>query len=345
MNFCSDNATGASPQVLEALVRANGGYAMPYGADPLTLGIEDRIRDLFETDAAIYLVATGTAANALSLASMTQPWGAVFCHPKSHIEVDECGAPEFFTGGAKLIHLDDVDGKVTTQGLKDAERHIHDISVHQVQPSAISLTQATEAGTVYSIDELQQITGFAHEYGLTVHMDGARFSNALVRLGCSPAEATWKSGVDIMSFGGSKNGCMAAEAVIIFNDCLAKGFEYRRKRAGHLFSKMRFISAQFDAYLQDEHWLGNARHANAMAQQLTDGLRTIAGATFQTPVEANELFVELPEKVIRGLFADGFQFYRWDNPEHGRIIRLVTAFNTNPDHVAAFVESAKHYAG
>ena len=345
MNFCSDNATGASPEVIESLARANAGYAMPYGNDPLTQRVEEKIREIFETDAAVYLVATGTAANSLSLSVMTPPWGAVFCHPGAHIEVDECGAPEFFTHGAKLILLDDVDGKITANGLAKAEEHLMRDNVHHVQPSAISITQASEAGTVYPLEMVHKISDWAHERNLSVHIDGARFANALVSSGCSPAAATWQAGVDILSFGGSKNGCMAAEAVVIFNRDLPGTFALRRKRAGHLFSKMRFLSAQFDAYLTDDLWLKNACHANAMAKMLAEGLGKIDGAEFQTPVDANEVFVKLPEAVIRGLQQDGFQFYRWDDPTAGRVIRLVTAFNTNPDHVSAFIESAAKPTG
>ncbi len=344
MNFCSDNATGASPEVMDSLARANVGHAMPYGADPLTKHVEEKIAQIFETDVSVFLVATGTAANSLSLAAMTPPWGAVFCHPASHIAVDECGAPEFFTGGAKLIHLDDVDGKVTPEGLINAEAFMSGKSVHQVQPSALSITQATEAGTVYPLSVIHEMSERCHALGINVHMDGARFANAVVSLDCSPAEATWKAGVDILSFGGSKNGCMAAEAVVIFNRGLAKDFAFRRKRAGHLFSKMRFISAQFDAYLTDDLWLKNARHANEMTKTLAEGLRHIPGAEFQVPVDANEIFVKLPETTIQGLYQDGFQFYRWDDPTVGRVIRLVTAFNTPQDDVIDFIASARKHA-
>ncbi len=344
MNFCSDNATGASPEVIESLVQANQGHTMPYGADLLTQRVEQKIAEIFETDVTVFLVATGTAANSLALSAMTPPWGGIFCHPKSHIEVDECGAPEFFTGGAKLIHLNDLDGKIDVNGMQDAEHFMTGKSVHQVQPAAISITQATEAGTVYPLDAVREIAERSRAMDMGVHMDGARFANALVSLGCTPAEATWKSGVDILSFGGSKNGCLAAEAIVVFNNGLADTLEFRRKRAGHLFSKMRFISAQFDAYLTDDLWLKNAGHANVMAQTLAHGLKDISGASFQFPVEANEIFVELPEPVIQGLTAAGFQFYRWDEPTTGRIIRLVTAFNTDPDHVSAFIDCARKHA-
>lgn len=342
MNFCSDNATGASAAVMEALVKANEGLTMPYGNDPLTQSVHDRIREIFECDAEIFLVTTGTAANALSLSVMTPPWGGVFCHKDAHIEVDECGAPEFYTGGAKLIHLDDDQGKITARGLRAGWDGIEK-TVHQVQPSVVSITQATEAGTVYQVSEISDICNTAHERNLHVHMDGARFANGLVTLGCSPAEMTWKAGVDVLSFGGSKNGCMAAEAIIIFNRDLGDTMTFRRKRAGHLLSKMRFISAQFDAYLSNDLWLDNARHANAMASRLSEGLQDIVGAVFNNPVQANEMFVTLPAAVVDGLEADGFQFYRWGDPT-GTLIRLVTAFNTKIEDVDNFIKSAKSHS-
>jgi threonine aldolase len=342
MNFCSDNAAGASPAVMESLVKANDGHAMPYGSDPLTLGVEDKIREIFECDADIFLVSTGTAANALALSAMTPSWGAVFCHKAAHIEVDECGAPEFFTGGAKLTHLDNENGKITAGGIQ-AGWDGNEKTVHQVQPKVVSITQASEAGTIYQLDDIRAISAKCRELGLLLHMDGARFANALTSLDCTPAEMTWKAGIDVLSFGGSKNGCMAAEAVVLFNRDLAENFAFRRKRAGHLFSKMRFISAQFDAYLNDDLWLDNARHANAMAARLHDGLASIKGASFETPVEANELFVDLPAAVVDGLEADGFQFYRWGD-HTGTLIRLVTAFNTKDGDVDRFIQSAKKYA-
>ena len=342
MNFCSDNATGASPEVIESLVRANEGHAMPYGNDPLTAKVNDKICTLFESDAEVFLVSTGTASNALALSVMTPPYGAIFCHREAHIEVDECGAPEFFTGGAKLIHMDDENGLCTPTGFDAAWNHLGN-SVHQVQPGAVSLTQTGEAGTMYTIDTIKSIANAAHERGLHVHMDGARFANAVAAANCTPAEMSWKAGIDVLSFGASKNGCLAAEAVVFFNREQAKTFEFHRKRGGHLFSKMRFISAQFDAYLDNDLWLENARHANAMAKRLADGLSTIASAAFRFPVEANLMFVELPEPVVAGLEADGFQFYRMADAK-GSFIRLVTAFNTDPGHVDAFIASAARHA-
>ncbi len=342
-NFCSDNVTGASPAILEALARAGGGAAMPYGADPLTAKVEARLREIFETDLSVYLVATGTAANSLALAAMCPPYGAVYCHPDSHVNVDECGAPEFFTGGAKLVTLDGADGKMDAAALEAALGAGWAGVEHHSQPAAVSITQASEAGTVYRPDALAAIAEVCRGHGLGLHMDGARFANALVTLQCSPAEASWRAGVDALSFGATKNGALAAEAVLLFRPGLADGFCFRRKRAGHLFSKMRFLSAQLDAYLADDLWLGNARHANAMAARLAEGLAEIGGVGFLYPVEANELFVTMPTAMREGLAGDGFAFYPWaaGGPD---CIRLVTAFDTAEHAVDSFIASARQNA-
>ena len=342
MNFCSDNVTGAAPEILAAITDANAGSLPAYGDDALTQRVLRRIAEVFERDADVFLVATGTAANALSLSVMAPPFGAVFCHPDAHIECDECGAPEFFTGGAKLVHLPSDDGKIHADALA-AALGAPDHGVHHVQSTAVSLTQASEAGTVYTPDEVAGITELAHAHGLKVHMDGARFANALVSLGCTPAEVTWKAGIDILCFGASKNGALAAEAVVIFDKALAEAFAFRRKRGGHLFSKMRFLAAQFDAYLNDGLWLRLAEHANAMAKRLADGLAAVPGATFRYPVQANEIFVELPETAIQGLEAAGFQFYRWPG-DGAKLLRLVTAFNTDEADVDAFIDTALRHA-
>ncbi len=343
MNFCSDNVTGASPEILAALLEANEGAAMPYGNDEMSQRLTTRFAEIFETEVIVFPVATGSAANALALSVLTPPYGAIYCHADSHIQVDECGAPEFYTGGAKLVTLAGDSGKIP---FKDFERALSQGGagvVHHVQPAAVSLTQATEAGTVYRVEEVEAIAQLAHGQRLGVHMDGARFANAVVSLGCSPAEITWKAGVDILSFGATKNGAMAAEAVIFFKPELAASFGYRRKRGGHLFSKMRFLSAQLDAYLKQDLWLKNAAHANRMAQRLAAGLKEIPGAVFSHPVEANELFVTLPEDLIQGLLADGFLFYRWPGDDTS-LIRLVTAFNTAEASVDAFVKAAQRHA-
>jgi len=338
MNFSSDNVTGASPEIIAALAAANVGSVSSYGADPLTQRVEAKLAEIFGREVAVFPVATGSAANALSLAAVTPPWGAIYCHELAHIAVDECGAPEFYTAGAKLVPLAGTDGKLTADILVG---HLPGGAgvVHHVQPAAVSLTQATEAGTVYRPDEIAAIATVAHRHDLKLHMDGARFANALVTLGCSPAEMTWQAGVDVLSFGATKNGAMAAEAVVLFDKTLAQDFAFRRKRAGHLFSKLRFLSAQLDAYLADDLWLRNARHSNAMARQLAGGLAELPGVRLRHPVEANEIFVELTEPMILGLFEAGFQFYRWDGPT-STCIRLVTAFNTARADVDAFTATA-----
>ena len=345
MNFCSDNATGIAPEILDAIAAANEGGVRGYGDDSLTEAVSGKIADLFETDARVFFVATGTAANALALSVMTPAYGGVICHREAHIEVDECGAPELYTGGAKLVLLDGADGKIDIDAL---HRSLAGLSpdVHHVQPRAVSISQLTETGAAYSRDEIAAITDSAHRSGLLVHMDGARFANALVATGCTPAEMSWKAGIDVLSFGASKNGAMAAEAVVIFNPDIGADFAYRRKRGGHLFSKMRFLAAQFAAYLDDDLWLRNARHANAAARRLHDGLKDIDGVSFLHPVNGNMMFVAMPEPMIAGLRADGFDFYDWPHagPKSGAI-RLVTAFNTRTQDVDALVASARHLAG
>lgn len=343
MNFCSDNVTGASPEIVAALIAANEGSAMPYGDDEITQSLQPKLSDLFETDLVVFPVATGSAANALALSALVPPYGAIYCHADSHIYVDECGAPEFYTGGAKLVTLHGANGKMAADDLAHALQHGGTGVVHHVQPAAVSITQATEAGTVYPLDEIRAIAQTAHHYNLPLHMDGARFANAIASLGCQPADMTWRAGVDVLSFGATKNGAFAAEAVIFFNRDYAQSFVYRRKRGGHLFSKMRFLSAQLQAYITDDLWLKNALHANAMASKLAKGLAAIPGVQFRYPVEANELFLELPTDLIEGLLADGFRFYRWAG-EEASLVRLVTAFNTQEAHVEALIQSAHRYA-
>ncbi|HEY9598418.1 MAG TPA: low specificity L-threonine aldolase [Cyanophyceae cyanobacterium] len=338
MNFASDNVTGISPEIMTALIAANDGVAMPYGQDEYTQRLELQFKEVFETDVTIFPVATGSAANALVLSVMTPPFGAIYCHHYSHINVDECGAPEFYTGGAKLVTLPGADGKIQAADLANVLAQSGAGIVHRVQPAAISLTQATEAGTVYKPDEIQAIAEVAKIHNLYLQMDGARFANAVVSLGCSPADITWRVGVDALCFGATKNGAIAAEAVVFFNQNLAETFGYRRKRSGHLFSKMRFLSVQLEAYLKNDLWLNNAQHANQMAQTLAQGIADLPGVKLCYPVEANELFIQLPEKAIAGLLAEGFQFYRWQG-EHSTIVRLVTAFNTKETDVKDFIKS------
>jgi len=342
VSFTSDNASGVAPEILQALAEANSGPAMPYGADAITQRVSARLAEVFETEVTIFPVATGTAANSLSLSVMVPPYGALYCHELAHIQVDECGAPEFYTGGAKLVPLAGAHGKFDAQTLGAAIEGAG--NVHAVQPAAVSITQASEAGTVYTPAEIAALSEVARANGLGLHMDGARFANALVAGNHSPAELTWKSGVDALSFGATKNGALGAEAVVLFKPELAATFAYRRKRGGHLFSKMRFLSAQLEAYLRDDLWLRNAGHANAMAGRLAAGLGRIPGVSLCHPVEANEIFACMPEAVIAGLLANGFAFYRWGAPAACEV-RLVTSFDTDPTDVEAFLAAASRLAG
>lgn len=345
MIFTSDNAFGVSPEIFSAMERVNRGGVASYGDDDTTIGLSSLFADLFERDVAVFPVATGTAANALSLATLTPPYGAVYCHETAHVNFDECGAPEFFSGGAKLLGVSGTAGKIDpdilSMKLKSAR-----VSVHQVQPRCLSITQSTEAGGVYSLDELRRLTAIAKEFGLSVHMDGARFANALVALQCTPAEMTWKLGVDVLSFGATKNGAMGAEAVVFFDPAAAGDFAFRRKRAGHLFSKMRFLSAQLEAYLKDDLWLSNARHANEMASLLAGGLVAIEGISLSAPVAANEVFARLPVETFKRLMKSPARFYPWPNPADAaegyrlQTIRLVTSFATSRADVDGFLALA-----
>ncbi|MBE9225983.1 low specificity L-threonine aldolase [Phormidium sp. LEGE 05292] len=343
MNFCSDNVTGVAPEIMAALIAANQGTAMPYGNDEYTQKLQTLFSELFETDVIVFPVATGSAANSLALSVITPPYGAIYCHNESHINLDECGAPEFYTGGAKLVAIPGEHGKFTSDDLALKLKNAGAGIVHHIQPAAVSITQATEAGTVYTVDEIRQIAEVTHAHNLSLHLDGARFANAVVSLGCTPAEMTWRAGVDILSFGATKNGAMAAEAVVFFNRKLAESFAFRRKRGGHLFSKMRFLSVQLEAYIKDDLWLKNAINANQMAAKLVAGLINLPGAKLCHPVDANEIFIQLPEVVIQGLFAEGFQLYRWEG-EDSTTLRLVTAYNTKEEDVNALIKAAESYS-
>ncbi|MFT0861334.1 threonine aldolase family protein [Ancylobacter sp. G4_0304] len=324
-SFASDNAAGASPEILAALVACNDGALPSYGGDEISARVTRRLGEVFEREVSVFLVSTGTAANVLALSVLTPPWGAVLCHPDSHIENDECGAPEFYTGGAKLVHVAGAGGKLDVAQLRRAAT-LGKGDVHSVQPACVSMTQATESGALYSLEETRAIGDACREAGLALHMDGSRFANAVAALGASPAELTWKAGVDILSFGATKNGALGVEAVVLFDPARAAELAFRRKRGGHLTSKMRYLSAQMEAYLDGDLWLANARRANAMAQRLARGLDGVAGATVQGPVDANILFVQLPAPMVAGLLAEGFRFYtdRWGQG----IARLVTSFAT-----------------
>lgn len=309
-NFASDNVMGASAPVLAAIMRLNEGALAPYGEDEITRGIETRLSELFEREVGVVPVATGTAANALALAACVPPWGMVLCHREAHVIEDECGAPEFFTHGAKLSGLPGIGAKLAADVVASTLAGLSR-NVKQMPPKALSLSQATEGGLIYGLDELSALARACREHGLKLHMDGARFANALVALGCTPAEMTWKQGVDILSFGATKNGCLAAEAVVVFDPALIDTLAYRRKRSGHTLSKGRLIAAQFEGYFADGHWLDNARHANRMAARLSQGLAALPGLRLAWPTQANEVFVICPHVVDAGMRAAGVHYRPW----------------------------------
>lgn len=342
MFFASDNAGPVHPHIMARLAQANEGYAMPYGKDAIMDEVRDRLREIFEVpDAAVYLVATGTAANALALACYTQPWQTVFCAQFSHIEEDECNAPEFYMGGAKLTLIPTQD-KMAPADLAAAIARRPDGVVHMAQAGAVSITQVTEAGSVHTLDELRALTAVAKARDLPVHLDGARFANALVTLGCSPAEMTWKSGVDVVSFGGTKNGCMGVEAVIFFDPAKAWEFELRRKRGAHLFSKHRYLSAQMAGYLANDLWLEMARAANTNCAQLAAGLRAKGAEMIHSP-DANMIFARFPRSVHQRLHEAGARYYVLDGDvadgpaEEMLGARLVCDWSMTNDGIDAFL--------
>jgi len=337
MHFASDNTGPAHPAVMAALAEANSGFAMGYGNDAIMDTVRAQLRDLFEApEAAVYLVATGTAANSLLLATMAQPWQAVFCAEAAHVDVDECGAPEFFTDGAKLSKVAAPHGKMTMQSLAGAiARHPAGV-VHGVQPGPLTITQITESGTLYTAPEVAALAGLAHDHGLGVHMDGARFANAIAALGCAPADVTWRAGVDTLSFGGTKNGLLGVEAAVIFDPALAWEFELRRKRAGHLASKHRYLSAQMHAYLKDGLWLNMARAANSRAARLAAGLNA-AGITPKHPVQGNMMFVDLPGPIHDRLRAADAQYYASANADGSHAARLVCDWSLDEAQIDRFI--------
>ncbi|HLB06511.1 MAG TPA: beta-eliminating lyase-related protein [Alphaproteobacteria bacterium] len=342
MNFRSDNIAAVAEPILAAIVAANARSEGGYGADEITGRLKARFSELFEREVAVLPTLTGTAANALALAALVPAYGAIYCHREAHINKEECGAPEFFTGGAKLIALSGPRGKIEAQALRAALARGGTGDVHYAQPAALSLTQETEEGAVYRPEEVAELAAIARAHGLAVHMDGARFANAVAALGCAPADLTWRLGVDALSFGATKNGALAAEAIVLFRPELAMPLAFRHKRAGQLVAKMRFVAAQLEAYLADGLWLSLARHANAMAHRLSDGLAALPGAELVGAVQGNEVFVSLPESVLAGLERAGVGFYRWpESDAASRTIRLVAAHDTTPDEVEAFLETTR----
>ncbi len=345
MIFTSDNAAGAAPEILAALGLAAEGRAMPYGADAATARVEARLRELFEApEARAFLVGTGTAANALALACLCPPWATVYAHAESHVEKDEFAAPEFYTGGAKLTLVDGPHAKMRAERLAELARHGGARGVHHVQNGAVSVTQATERGALYSTDEIAGIAEIAHSRGMALHMDGTRFANALARSNASPAEMSWKAGVDVLCLGATKCGALGAEAVIFFSPEKAWEFELRRKRGGHLFSKMRFLAAQMEAWLADGLWLRLAGHANAMADRLAEGIAAAPGARVLNEVAANMVFAEIGRAQHRRLQAAGARYYLWPAAQDGAAedgppltIRLVCSHETAEAEVDGFL--------
>lgn len=329
IRFCSDNAAPACSEVIEAVLAANTGSALGYGEDQWTQRLDSALSAFFGAPVRAFGLATGTAANALALASITPPYGAVFTHEQAHVLRDECGAPEFFTGGAQLRPINSANCKITVDALT-AALAANVPSVHSTRAAAVSISQATEAGTTYRPEEIARLSELARGRGLKVHMDGARFANAIAFLDCHPADITWRAGVDVLSFGATKNGAIGAEAVVFFDATLADSFELRRKRAGHLLSKSRFVSAQLLAYVESGVWLTNARRANTLARAIAEH----ASQWLMYPVEANEIFLLLGAQRIRRLREQGFEFYDWGASDSGEARFVVSWDQLNSDVTA-----------
>ena len=349
MFFASDNGLGASDKVMRAIVEANAGPRLGYGRDEATREVEQRLADLFEHEVAVYMVITGSAANGLALSTLTPPWGIVLCHDESHVMEDECCGPEFYTGGAKLVGMPGAGAKISAATLERTLKKLPRRVPHNAPAHALSITQSTEYGLTYTVDEVKTLAGIAKAHDLSVHMDGARFANAVAHLGCSPAEVTWKAGVDVLSFGTTKGGGLACEAIIFFDPARGTDMVRRRMRGGHLLSKHRFLAAQMDAFIGDGHWLELARHANATASRLAAGLAAIPGVKVPFTPEANGIFPILPLKVEAALKAAGAVFYPWSDrslpdgvtvgPDEV-IVRLITSFATTAEDVDRFVATA-----
>ena len=338
--FASDNYAGICPEAWAALAESNHGHARGYGDDPWTARASDLVRELFETDCEVFFVFNGTAANSLSLASLCQSYHSIICHEMAHIETDECGAPEFFSNGTKLLISQGANGKLSPSAVEKLATKRADI--HFPKPRVLSITQCTEVGTVYSIDEIAALTETGRKLGLKVHMDGARFANAIASLGKSPAEVTWKAGVDVLCFGGTKNGTHVGDAVVFFRKDLAEEFAYRCKQAGQLASKMRFMSAPWVGLLQNGVWLKYARQANDMAALMHNELLKLPQIKTLFPRQANSVFVELPPEVVKSLHARGWVFYSFIGSGG---CRLMCAWDTQPEDIHAFVADLRAVLG
>ncbi|WP_425039122.1 threonine aldolase family protein [Primorskyibacter sp. S187A] len=347
MHFASDNTGPAHPSVMQAMMEANEGYMLPYGADPVMAEVTERLRATFEApEAAVYLVATGTSANALALATLCEPWQTIFCSRLAHIQEDECNAPEFFTGGAKLTLVGQGD-KMSVSELRRAISGEETRGVHGPQRGAVGLTNVTERGQLYSLEDIRALGGLAKEFALPVHLDGARFANAIAATNASPAEMTWRAGVDAVSFGGTKNGLLGVEAVIFFDPGHAQQFEYRRKRAGHLFSKHRYLSAQMLAYLRDDLWRNLGAQANAKAAYLVAALECLPDVHFDTVPQANMVFCSFPRHLHQRLHAVGAAYNIWsgtlsgEDPDELLEARLVCDWSISHELIDRFVDVLK----
>lgn len=338
--FASDNYAGICPQAMEALVQANAQDCQSYGDDPWTLNVSNRIRDIFEHDCEVWFTFNGTAANSLAIASLARSYHSVIGHTLAHIEMDECGAPEFFSNGTKVLSAGGAHGKIDPAAAEELILKRQDI--HYPRPRVVSLTQSTELGTVYSIDEVATLADLAHQHNCAVHMDGARFANAVASLGCSPAEITWKAGVDVLCFGGTKNGLPVGEAVVFFDrsTTAAQEFDLRCKQAGQLASKMRFLSAPWLGLLNDDNWLSNAENANRMAQRMATGLEQ-RGFSLAHPVQANAVFVSLGKELADRMHAKGWHFYAFIGDGHHRLMSSWATTEADVDAFLADIDSAR----
>jgi threonine aldolase len=326
--FASDNYSGICPEAWAAMEQANQGHQRAYGDDEWTARASDHFRQLFETDCEVFFAFNGTAANSLALSSLCQSYHSVICSETAHVETDECGAPEFFSNGSKLLTARSENGKLTPESIREVALKRKDI--HYPKPRVVTLTQATEVGSVYQIEELKAISATCKELGLNLHMDGARFSNACAFLNCSPAELTWKAGVDVLCFGGTKNGMAVGEAILFFNHKLAEDFDYRCKQAGQLASKMRFLSAPWVGLLENDAWLKHARHANHCAQLLAELVKDIPGVELMFPVQANGVFLQMSEPAIKALTNKGWHFYTFIGDGGAR---FMCSWDTEEDRV------------
>lgn len=344
MEFSSDGASWGAPEILERLNRERRTSTALFDQDEVTESLRDRVAEVFEHEADVFPVVTGTAANGIALATLTPPHGGILCHWDSHLLTDECSAPEMFTGGARLIGVEGEHGKIDPTALERLLAHSRFGVAHSVQPKALSLAQVNEAGTVYSVDEIRALSDVARAAGLKIHMDGARLSNAIVALGCSPADITWKAGVDILCLGANKNGALAAEAIVVFDRSLSDTLRYVRKRSGHFVAKTMLLSLQLDGYLTDELWLRNARHANDMARCLVDAFRQHSTIEFVHPPQANEIFFTMPDGLLEHLMTNGVRLYRDWRTFPDRHHRIVTSFSNTPEEVGRLIRLVQDWA-